>query len=187
MVKNFKKSLFSFKSNHHFRRERKDCWPVSEKITIEPHQRSKLIGPGGMNSKKIYIETGTSISLEDDTTVSLFSPSQSGMDEAKEQIAELLISEKIPDLEFGGIYSATIVEIKDIGVMVTLYPSMPPALLHNSQLDQRKVAHPSALNFEVGQEIQVKFFGRDPVSGFMRLSRKVLQGPASSIVKSYNS
>jgi len=63
---------------------------------------------------------------------------------------------------------------------------MPPALLHNSQLDQRKIAHPSALNLEVGQEIQVKYFGRDPVSGFMRLSRKVLQGPASAIPRSLN-
>lgn len=40
-----------------------------------------------------------------------------------------------------------------------------------------KVAHPSALGLEVGTEIQVKYFGRDPVSGLMRLSRKVLQAP----------
>lgn len=61
------------------------------------------------------------------------------MDEAQEFINKLLTSEKAPELEFGGIYTATIVEIRDIGVMVTLYPGMPPALLHNSQLDQRKV------------------------------------------------
>ncbi|KAJ8976536.1 hypothetical protein NQ317_017943 [Molorchus minor] len=59
--------------------------------------------------------------------------------------------------------------------MVSLYSGMPPALLHNSQLDQRKVSHPSALGIEVGKDIQVKYFGRDPVSGLMRLSRKVLQ------------
>ena len=34
--------------------------------------------------------------------------------------------------------------------------------------------HPSALGLEAGQEIQVKYFGRDPVSGGMRLSRRVL-------------
>lgn len=62
------------------------------------------------------------------------------MDEAKEIITRLLNTEKAPELEFGGIYSATIVEIRDIGVMVKLYPEMPPALLHNSQLDQRKVS-----------------------------------------------
>lgn len=61
------------------------------------------------------------------------------MDEAQEIITKILSTERTPELEFGGIYSATVVEIRDIGVMVTLYPSMPPALLHNSQLDQRKV------------------------------------------------
>lgn len=44
-----------------------------------------------------------------------------------------------PQLEFGAIYKAKVVEIREIGVMVTLYPSMQPALVHNSQLDQRKV------------------------------------------------
>lgn len=63
--------------------------------------------------------------------------------------------------------------------MITLYSNMVPTLLPNSQLDQRKVFHPSALGLEVGQEIKVKYFGRDPVSGCMRLSRKVLQDPIS--------
>lgn len=75
----------------------------------------------------------------DDTTFEVFAPNQNAMDEAKEFINNLLTTEKQPELEFGGIYTATIVEIRDIGVMVTLYPGMPPALLHNSQLDQRKV------------------------------------------------
>lgn len=47
------------------------------------------------------------------------------------------------------------------------------------------MAHPSALGLEVGQEIKVKYFGRDPVSGFMRLSRKVLQ-PTVGIVRTLN-
>lgn len=33
---------------------------------------------------------------------------------------------------------------------------------------------------------QVKFFGRDPTDGRMRLSRKVLQSPAASVVKTLN-
>ena len=44
-----------------------------------------------------------------------------------------------PDLEFGAIYKSTVTEIRDNGVMVQLYESMPPALIPNSQLDQRKV------------------------------------------------
>jgi polyribonucleotide nucleotidyltransferase len=165
------------------RKDKKDSWPVSEKMNVEPHQRSKLIGPGGIYSKQMFLETGVQLNQIDETTYVLFAPSQSAMDEAKEFIEKLIEKERVPELDFGGIYTAKIIEIRDIGVMVTLYPTMPPALLHNSQLDQRKVAHPSALGLTVGQEIPVKYFGRDPVSGLMRLSRKVLQSPASAIVR----
>lgn len=75
----------------------------------------------------------------DDNTFELFAPNQRAMDEAEEIITKLLETEKVPELEFGGIYKAKIVEVRDIGVMVQLYPDMPPALIHNSQLDQRKV------------------------------------------------
>ncbi|XP_055626308.1 polyribonucleotide nucleotidyltransferase 1, mitochondrial [Toxorhynchites rutilus septentrionalis] len=162
---------------------KKDCWPVTDKLLIEPHQRTKLLGPGGMNVRRLYLETGVQVTQEDENTFRIFAPSDAAMHEAKEFLEHLMKTEKIPDLEFGAIYTAKIVELRDTGVMVTLYPSMPPTLLHNSQLDQRKIAHPSALGLEEGTEIQVKYFGRDPVSGFMRLSRKVLQGPASSAVK----
>lgn len=81
------------------------------------------------------------MSQVDDTTFQIFAPSEQAMDEAKEVIDKLLTTERAPELEFGGIYNATIVEMRDIGVMVTLYPGMPPSLLHNSQLDQRKVQY----------------------------------------------
>lgn len=161
----------------------KESWPVNETIVVDGQKRQKIIGPGGINVKQIFLETGVQINQIDEGTLEMFAPSKLAMDEAKEIIESLIAKERVPELDFGGIYTARIVELRDIGVMVTLYPSMPPALLHNSQLDQRKVAHPSALGLEVGQEIPVKYFGRDPVSGLMRLSRKVLQSPASAIVK----
>ncbi|XP_016300733.1 polyribonucleotide nucleotidyltransferase 1, mitochondrial-like [Sinocyclocheilus anshuiensis] len=68
--------------------------------------------------------------------------------------------------------------------MVKLYPNMSAVLLHNSQLDHKRIKHPSALGLEVGQQIQVKYFGRDPTDGRMRLSRKVLQSPAAAAVRS---
>jgi polyribonucleotide nucleotidyltransferase len=165
------------------RLEKKESWPVSERMNIEPHQRTKVIGPSGIHVKQMFLETGVQLTQLDENTFELFAPSQSAMDEAKEFIQKLIEKERVPELDFGGIYKAKIVEIRDIGVMVTLYPSMPPALLHNSQLDIRKIGHPSALGLEVGQEITVKYFGRDPVNGLMRLSRKVLQSPASAFVK----
>jgi polyribonucleotide nucleotidyltransferase len=75
----------------------------------------------------------------EDTTFSVFAPNQAAMNEAKELIDQFLTTQREPELEFGGIYTAKIVEVRDIGVMVTLYSNMTPALLHNSQLDQRKV------------------------------------------------
>lgn len=67
--------------------------------------------------------------------------------------------------------------------MVKLYPNMTAALLHNTQHDQRKIKHPTALGLEVGQEIQMKYFGRDPADGRMSLSRKVLQSPNRLLLK----
>lgn len=72
-------------------------------------------------------------------TFTIFAPNQEAMNEAKEYIEKILNESREPQLEFGGIYKAKIVEIRETGVMVTLYDSMVPTLLHNSQLDQRKV------------------------------------------------
>lgn len=46
---------------------------------------------------------------------------------------------KEPELEFGGIYTGKIVEIRSNGVLIQLFPTMSPVLLPNSQLDRRKV------------------------------------------------
>ena len=50
-------------------------------------------------------------------------------------------------------------------------------LCATSQLDARKVAHPSALGLAEGQDIQVKYYGRDPVTGEIELS---------SLIRTYN-
>uniref|UniRef100_A0A8D8YS32 polyribonucleotide nucleotidyltransferase n=1 Tax=Cacopsylla melanoneura TaxID=428564 RepID=A0A8D8YS32_9HEMI len=159
----------------------KSNWPIVQTLDIPPHKRGKLIGHGGMNMKKILLQTGVQITMGEDDHMQMFAPNQAAYDEARELIDTLLATSSEPQLEFGAIYTAKIIELKDIGVLVTLYPNMPPALLHNSQLDQKKIGHPSALGLEEGQEIQVKYFGRDPVSGLMRLSRKVLQGNTGAV------
>ncbi|XP_022708617.1 polyribonucleotide nucleotidyltransferase 1, mitochondrial-like isoform X1 [Varroa jacobsoni] len=162
----------------------KDNWPVVEKFDVPVHKRSEFIGIGGRNLKRITAETGVTLIPLDNSSFDVFAPNQTALSEAKELMTSILMSTgKEPTLDFGGVYSARIVEIRESGVMVQLYPSMHPTLLPNSQLDQRKVSHPSVLGFEEGQEIQVKYYGRDPVSGAMRLSRKVLQVPPSSIMK----
>ncbi|KAG7200165.1 hypothetical protein KM043_000600 [Ampulex compressa] len=160
--------------------QNKTNMPVLESLTVLPNQRGKFLGAGGANVKKIFVQTGVNIYPQDETTYNIFAPNQNAMNEAKEIIEEIMKRDREPTLEFGGIYTARIVEIRESGVMVTLYPSMIPVLLPNSQLDQRRVLHPNALGLEVGQDLQVKYFGRDPVSGQVRLSRKVLQEPVTT-------
>ncbi|XP_018308454.1 polyribonucleotide nucleotidyltransferase 1, mitochondrial isoform X2 [Mycetomoellerius zeteki] len=161
------------------RQTKKDKMPVVDNLEVPVHQRGKFLGVGGMNLKKIFLETGVHIYPYNENTYSIFAPNEDAMTEAKEMIEGILQKDREPILEFGAIYTARIVEIREAGVMVTLYSNMIPALLPNSQLDQRKIHHPSALGLEVDQEIQVKYFGRDPVSGQIRISRKVLQAPTS--------
>ena len=78
------------------------------------------------------------LSWEEDNVLSVFAPNPTAMEEARENLQELL-SDKEPNLEFGGVYSASVVELRPQGVMLTLYSNMNPVLLHNSQLDTRKV------------------------------------------------
>ena len=40
----------------------KDNIPVLEKLTIPPHKRSKVMGTGGMNIRKIQAEAGVQVS-----------------------------------------------------------------------------------------------------------------------------
>ncbi|XP_045511819.1 polyribonucleotide nucleotidyltransferase 1, mitochondrial [Pieris brassicae] len=161
----------------------KENMPVMEELEVDAHKRSKLLGIGGINLKKLYVETGVQISPIDECKYSVFAPSQAAMDEARVRINNWVSAERTPELEFGAIYTAKVVEVREIGVLVTLYSGMSPALLHNTQLDHRKIMHPSVLGLDVGSEIQVKYFGRDPVSGHLRLSRKVLTSPPPGIVR----
>lgn len=159
------------------RNKEKTNKPVIDTIEIPVHQRGKFLGVGGINLKNIFYETGVNIHSDDNITFSIFAPNQNAMDETKNMINEILEKKVEPVLTFGDIYPAKITEIRETGVMVILYPNMIPTLLPNSQLDQRKIHHPSVLGLNVGDEIKVKYFGRDPVNGHIRLSRKVLQGP----------
>ena len=146
-------------------RTSKSSWPVSKLIQVPAHKRGKLVGPGGLNIKRITGDTGVQLHPEEDGGWTMFAPSQEAMSEAEAMIEALLAEEKAMELEFGAVYTGKIVEMLDRGVMLSLGPGLEPMLCHNSQLDARRISHPSALGLELGQEIQVKYYGRDPVSG----------------------
>ncbi|XP_068619272.1 polyribonucleotide nucleotidyltransferase 1, mitochondrial [Battus philenor] len=163
------------------RQDRKENMPVTEELVVEPHERARLLGVAGINLKRLYVETGVQVSAVDERRFTVFAPNAGALAEARARISEWLRSERAPELEFGAVYTARVVELREHGVMVALHSALPPALLHNSQLDHRKIQHPSALGLTVGSEIHVKYFGRDPVSGQMRLSHKVLSSPPPAV------
>uniref|UniRef100_A0A3Q4AXU4 Polyribonucleotide nucleotidyltransferase 1, mitochondrial n=1 Tax=Mola mola TaxID=94237 RepID=A0A3Q4AXU4_MOLML len=165
------------------RATRKENGPVVENVRVPVSKRARFVGPGGYNLRRLQAQTGVTINQVDEETFSVFAPTPGAMNEAQDFLSEICKDDQEQQLEFGAIYTATITEIRDIGVMVKLYPNMSAVLLHNSQLDHKRIKHPSALGLEVGQQIQVKYFGRDPTDGRMRLSRKVLQSPAATVVK----
>ena len=131
------------------------------------------------------------------------------LEEAELLVAKLLEEQKPLELEFGAIYSGKILELRNTGVLLTLQDGIivliflvqpSPVLvslwplsggeemfLPNSQLSSRKVSHPSALELQVGSQIQVKYFGRDPATGQVRLSRKVLTSAQAAAVASASS
>lgn len=168
------------------RSEKKSEWPVIVNIEIPPHKRAKFVGFGGMNLKKLTAETGVQVTQDPSNfnIFNVFAPNEDVMDEAQEIIDTLLQDEPgVPTIDFGEIVNCKIVEIKENGVVLSLHPQINPVFMHNKELDQRNVHHPSVLNLNIGDEIQVKYFGRDPVSGQMRVSRRILQVTTPKVVK----
>ncbi|XP_046849479.1 polyribonucleotide nucleotidyltransferase 1, mitochondrial-like [Xenia sp. Carnegie-2017] len=158
------------------RTERKENGPVTDVVDVSLKKRSQFLGPGGINIRQLENSTGVSLSFLEEEKWSIFAPSPSAMKEARTYIDQLLQDKPDPEslLEYGAIYDGKILELKPYGVMVELLPGAPPALLHNAQLDHRKIFSHEVLGLKVNQPIRVKYFGRDPATGRMRISRKAL-------------
>jgi len=71
----------------------------------------------------------------------LFAPNPDSLTEAKEMIDSLLAKDDTaPEFEFGAILTATVVEVKERGVLVRLHANLEPVLIHISQLSASKVS-----------------------------------------------
>lgn len=159
--------------------EGKTNHPVISKITVPKHKKSALFGFGGMNLKRITAETGAQINedLEDSSQLIVFAPNTESFNEANELIQSFISSKSTeePTFEFGAIYQVKVTEIRPTGVLVSLHENLPPAFLPLKELDMKKIGHPSAIGVKEGDTLHVKYFGRDPVSGHIRISRRILQ------------
>ena len=158
--------------------ESKKNHPIISKITIPRHKKSSLYGFGGVNLKKLTAETGVQINEdpEDANQLVVFAPNAEAFNEANEWIQAIIKSDATePTFDFGSIIEAKVIEIKPSGILVSLHDKLPATFLPLKELDMKKIGHPSAIGVKEGDTLHVKYFGRDPVSGHIRLSRRILQ------------
>jgi polyribonucleotide nucleotidyltransferase len=136
------------------------------KMKINPDKIRDVIGKGGVVIRGIQEETGTTIEIEDDGTISIACVSAEGGEAAKKRIHDLTA-----DVEVGKIYEGPVLRLLDFGAIVQLMPGRD-GLLHISQISQERVNAVSDYLKE-GQVVKVKVLEADD-KGRVRLSMKAV-------------
>ncbi len=136
------------------------------KIKINPDKIRDVIGKGGVVIRGIQEETGTTIEIEDDGTISIACVVAEGGEAAKKRIQELTA-----DVEVGKIYEGTVLRLLDFGAIVQLLPGRD-GLLHISQISHERVNAVSD-HLKEGQVVKVKVLEADD-KGRVRLSMKAV-------------
>jgi len=143
------------------------------KIKINPDKIRDVIGKGGVVIRGIQEETGTTIEIEDDGTVSIASVAAEGGEAAKKRILELTA-----DVEVGKVYEGTVLRLLDFGAIVQLLPGRD-GLLHISQISHERVNAVSD-HLKEGQVVKVKVLEADD-KGRVRLSMKAVAAPEATV------
>jgi polyribonucleotide nucleotidyltransferase len=139
-------------------------------IKIKPDKIRDVIGKGGAVIRAITEETGTTIDIQDDGTVTIASVSSEGGEAAKRRIEELTA-----DVEVGKIYEGTVLKLLDFGAIVSVLPGRD-GLLHISQIANERV-NAVADYLKEGQAVRVKVLEADE-KGRLRLSMKAAAADA---------
>ncbi|HIM47378.1 MAG TPA: S1 RNA-binding domain-containing protein, partial [Dehalococcoidia bacterium] len=126
-----------------------------------------LIGPGGRIIRGISEETGTSIDVQDDGSVTI-----GGSDGAMLQQARAKVDSLTRELQVGDIFTGKIVRLTSFGVFVELLPGRDGLVRSGDLGDIENEA-------EVGQEITVMIQEIDS-QGRINLSRRALFGDDGS-------
>ncbi len=136
------------------------------KIKINPDKIRDVIGKGGVVIRGIQEETGTTIEIEDDGTISIACVLAEGGEAARKRIQELTA-----DVEVGKIYEGPVLRLLDFGAIVQLMPGRD-GLLHISQISNERVNAVSD-HLKEGQIVKVKVLEADD-KGRVRLSMKAI-------------
>jgi polyribonucleotide nucleotidyltransferase len=136
------------------------------KIKINPDKIRDVIGKGGVVIRGIQEETGTTIEIEDDGTISIACVKSEGGEAARKRIQDITA-----DVEVGKIYEGPVLRLLDFGAIVQLLPGRD-GLLHISQISNERVNAVSD-HLKEGQVVKVKVLEADD-KGRVRLSMKAV-------------
>lgn len=135
-------------------------------MKINPEKIRDVIGKGGATIRALTEETGTTIDIGEDGTITIASTDAEKAEMAKKRIAEITA-----EVEVGKIYEGPIVKILDFGALVNLLPGKD-GLLHISQIAHQRVEKVTDF-LQEGQVVKVKVLETDE-KGRVKLSMKAL-------------
>jgi polyribonucleotide nucleotidyltransferase len=133
---------------------------------INPEKIRDVIGKGGSVIRALTEETGTTIDIQDDGTITIASSSGEAAAAARARIDAITA-----EVEIGKIYEGTVLKILDFGAIVSVLPGKD-GLLHISQIAQERVAKVEDYLKE-GQVVRVKVLETDD-RGRVKLSMKAV-------------
>lgn len=139
-------------------------------MKIKPEKIRDVIGKGGAVIRAITEETGTTIDIQDDGTVTIACVSSEGGENARKRIEDLTA-----DVEVGRVYEGTVLKLLDFGAIVSVLPGRD-GLLHISQIANERV-NSVADHLKEGQVVRVKVIEADE-KGRLRLSMKAAAAEA---------
>ncbi|MCE1270350.1 MAG: KH domain-containing protein, partial [Acinetobacter sp.] len=134
-----------------------------------------VIGKGGATIRQLTEETGTTIDIQEDGTITIASNDAEKAAEAQRRITELTA-----EIEVGKVYeNCQVLKILDFGAIVQVFPGKD-GLLHISQIAHERVNQVSDYLKE-GQLVTVKAIETDD-RGRVKLSMKALiERPAREV------
>jgi len=135
-------------------------------MKINPEKIRDVIGKGGATIRALTEETGCTIDIGEDGTITIASVDAEKAEAAKKRIAEITA-----EVEVGKIYEGPITKLADFGAFVNILPGKD-GLLHISQIAHQRVERVSDFLKE-GQVVRVKVLETDD-KGRVKLSMKAL-------------
>lgn len=135
-------------------------------LKINPEKIRDVIGKGGATIRQLTEETGTTIDIAEDGTITIAAVEAARADEAKRRIEEITA-----EAEIGQVYEGPVTKILDFGALVNILPGKD-GLLHISQIAHERVEKVSDY-LQEGQVVRVKVLETDD-KGRIKLSMKAL-------------